>query len=66
MENERLTNLLNAIRNEKPVDAETYFKDEMKDRLKAAVDARRMELAKSLFAKTDNRSQVDKILDPEE
>ena len=66
MENERLANLIDAIKNEKPVDAETHFKDEMKDRLKAAFDARRLELAKSLFAKTDGRSELEKILTPEE
>ena len=64
---ERLEKLVDAIKNENPVDAELIFKDEMSDRIKAALADKKQEFGKQLFAKTpEPKSQLDKLIDPEE
>ena len=63
---ENLDKLVDAISNEKPVDAEAIFKDEMKSRLTDAIKNKKIEIAKSLFAIKKDQSELDKIINPEE
>ena len=64
---ERLDKLVDAIKNEKPVDAEELFKAEMGDRVKDALANKKIEIGKQLFSKEkDSLSQLDKLINPEE
>ena len=66
-DNNKLDQLVKAIVDEKPVDAEELFKAEIGDRLKVAIDAKKTEIGKTLFAKKpDPPSQLDDIINPEE
>ena len=66
MEN-RLDKLVDAIKNEKPVDAEELFKAEMGDRLKSALADRKVEIGKQLFSKEkESLSKLDKLINPDE
>lgn len=65
---ERIDRLVTAIVDEKPVDAEQLFKDEMSGRIKTALTKRKLEIGQELFASKPNptRSQLSKLIDPEE
>ena len=64
---ERLEKLVDAIKDEKPADAEEIFKSEMSDRIKDALAQRKLEIGKHLFSKTPKeKTQLYKLMDPEE
>ena len=45
-----IDSLLQAIEDEKPVDAEKFFNDEMLSRISAALDNKKLELSNRLFS----------------
>tara|TARA_Y100000593_G_scaffold54218_1_gene101372 strand:+ start:6113 stop:6307 length:195 start_codon:yes stop_codon:yes gene_type:complete len=63
---ERIEKLIDAIKNENPVDAEELFKAEIGDRIKNAVAQRKVEVAKRVFSPEPEQSQIDKIINPGE
>lgn len=61
-----VTDLLNFAHEQKPLDFETAFKSVMADKMVAAIDAKKLEVASSLYSSTEEVDDSEETVEADE
>ena len=69
MDNENIytvTDLLNLAHDQKPIDFEDAFKSLMADKMMAAIDTKKVEIASSLYSAAEETDEAEEKIESEE